>query len=88
MNHHEPPGRIHGQVLDTAGSPVAKAYVRVWDDVAAVDLQTTNARGQFTSRLLFAGKYRVEAEHDGHRGAVDGVTVALNETTEVTVRLS
>lgn len=88
MSQHEPPGRIHGRVVRAAdGTPVAKAFVRVWDDIAAIDLQTTNARGEFTSRLLFAGQYRVEVEQDGSVGTVDGVEVALQQTTNITVEL-
>ena len=88
MNQHKPPGRIHGHVMDASGRPVPKASVRVHDDMAVVDLQTTNVRGEFMSRLLFAGRYRVEAQSDGLLGAVDGVEVRLGETTNVVVKLS
>lgn len=88
MGQHKPPGRIHGQVINAAtGQPVPKASVRVHDDIVVIDLQTANSRGEFTSRLLFAGSYRVEAESDGLRGAVDDVEVALGHTTMVTIIL-
>ncbi len=44
-------------------------------------------RGEFTSRLLFAGEYSVEVEYKGRRGSVDGVAVTLGETTPVTIPL-
>lgn len=88
MGQHQPPGRIHGLVIDEAsGQPVPKASVRVRDDIVIVDLQTTNQRGEFTSRLLFAGEYSVEVEYKGRRGSIDGVTVTLGETTTVTIPL-
>lgn len=39
------------------------------------------------SRLLFAGAYVVEAEHEGRVAAADGVVVRLAETTNVELRL-
>src|SRR5690606_8311346 len=88
LTQHKPPGRIHGRVVDGAGRPVPKASVRVRDDMAVVDLQTTNVSGAFTSRLLFAGRYRVEAQLGDRLGAVDGVEVELGETTAVTVKIN
>lgn len=88
MRQHKPPGRIHGRVLRTDdGTPVTRASVRVRDEFVTVDLQTTNSRGQFTSRLLFAGMYTVEAESDGKTGAVDKVEVVLGQTTDVTITI-
>lgn len=87
MGQHQPPGRIHGRVIDEAGQPVPRASVRVRDDIVIVDLQTTNQRGEFTSRLLFAGEYSVEVEYKGRCGSVDGVAVTLGETTPVTIPL-
>lgn len=88
LTAHQPPGRIHGRVVDTAtGQPVADASVRIRDDLAIVDLQRTNQRGEFMSRLLFAGAYVVEAEHEGRVAAADGVVVRLAETTNVELRL-
>lgn len=87
MSQHQPPGRIHGHVIDAQGQPVPTASVRVHDDIVVIDLQTTNRRGEFTSRLLFAGRYRIEAEHEGRKGVVDNVEVRLGETTPVTVKL-
>lgn len=89
MGQHEPPGRIHGQVVNAAdGKPVPKASVRVHDDIVVIDLQTTNTRGEFTSRLLFAGRYRIEVEHDGRQSSVDDVEVELGRTTTVTIPLN
>lgn len=86
MGKHEPPGRIHGRVVRASnGQPIARASVRVWDDISAIDLQRSNSRGKFTSRLLFAGTYKVEAQCEDGVGSVDGVEVKLGETTEVTV---
>lgn len=74
-------------MVDAEGRPVPKASVRVHDDIVVVDLQTTNVRGEFTSRLLFAGRYRVEARHEGRVGAVGDVEVNLGETTTVRIQL-
>lgn len=87
VSQHQPPGRIHGLVIDAQGQPVPKASVRVHDDIVVIDLQTTNRRGEFTSRLLFSGRYTVEAEHEGRKGIVEDVEVRLDETTSVTVTL-
>ncbi|MBO8142702.1 MAG: carboxypeptidase regulatory-like domain-containing protein [Firmicutes bacterium] len=89
MTQHLPPGRIHGRVVWAIdGQPVAGASVRVLDDGVVVDLQWTNAAGEFTSRLLFAGRYRIEAERDGARGATDGIAVELGRTTTAEIRVS
>lgn len=89
LGQHQPPGRIHGRVVRAAdGTPVPKASVRVWDDIVAIDLQTTNARGEFTSRLLFAGSYKVEAEYEGEAGSTEAVEVHLQRTTSVTVKIA
>lgn len=89
MGQHQPPGRIHGRVVRAKdGAPVAKASVRIWDDIVAIDLQATNARGKFTSRLLFAGSYKVEAESEGEVGSVANVEVKLEQTSNVTIEIS
>jgi hypothetical protein len=85
---HQPPGRIHGRVVDAAtGEPVADASIRIHDELAVVDLQTTNRRGEFMSRLLFAGTYAVEVQHGDRTARVDDVVVRLAETTRVEIRL-
>lgn len=85
VNRPEPPGRIHGHVTTADGRPIAGASVRIVDDGIVVDLQTTNEHGEFTSRLLFAGRYRIEVVADGIAAVVDGVEVKLGRTTPVTV---
>jgi len=85
VNRPEPPGRIHGRVTTADGRPLAGASVRIVDDGIVVDLQTTNEHGEFTSRLLFAGRYRVEVVANGLAAAVDGVEVSLGRTTPVAV---
>lgn len=88
MGKHEPPGRIHGEVVSAAtGEPIPQAFVRIFDDVVVIDLQRTNSRGRFTSRLLFADEYRLEIQHDDTTTVVDGVRVNLAETTNVTVQV-
>ncbi|HEY8417754.1 MAG TPA: carboxypeptidase-like regulatory domain-containing protein [Limnochordales bacterium] len=88
MSHAEPPGRIHGRVKTPDGRPVPGASIRIVDDGIVVDLQKTNQQGEFTSRLLFAGRYRIEVIADGTRGALDGVEVVLGRTTTVEVLVS
>src|SRR5690606_33471488 len=85
VNRPEPPGRIHGHVTTADGRPIAGASVRIVDDGIVVDLQTTNEHGEFTSRLLLAGRYRIEVVADGIAAVVDGVEVKLGRTTPVTV---
>ncbi|OUN01389.1 MAG: hypothetical protein BAA04_06035 [Firmicutes bacterium ZCTH02-B6] len=62
--------------------------MRIIDDGIVVDLQTTNDHGEFTSRLLFAGRYRLEVVTDGVSGTVDGVEVNLGRTTAVTISVA
>lgn len=88
MSRPEPPGRIHGNVTSADGRPVKGASVRIIDDGIVVDLQTTNDHGEFTSRLLFAGRYRLEVVTDGVSGTVDGVEVNLGRTTAVTISVA
>lgn len=88
MSRPEPPGRIHGHVTSADGRPVKGASVRIIDDGIVVDLQTTNDHGEFTSRLLFAGRYRLEVVTDGVSGTVDGVEVNLGRTTAVTISVA
>jgi len=83
VNRPEPPGRIHGHVTAPDGRPLPDASVRVVDNGVVVDLQTTNEHGEFTSRLLFAGIYRVEVVTDGLQGFLDEVEVELGRTTHV-----
>lgn len=84
-----PPGRIVGQVF-TADSkqPVPNASVRVLDGDIIVDAKKTNNKGMFNSRLLFAGRYRIEVDNGGMRGAIDDVEVRLDEITRVEIPVS
>ncbi|MFS8543149.1 MAG: carboxypeptidase-like regulatory domain-containing protein [Limnochordales bacterium] len=88
MSHAKPPGRIHGRVITHDGRPVPGASIRIVDDGIVVDLQRTNDRGEFTSRLLFAGRYRIEVIANGVRGALDDVEVILGRTTTVEVGMA
>lgn len=86
MPKTEPPGRIQGRaVLAGSGEPAVGASVRVLMDGVITDVKTTNRNGEFTSRLLFAGRYRVEVVHGEMRGFSDDVDVAFGETSEVEV---
>ena len=80
-------GSVEGVVQDTLGAVVVGATVTVVDSALKEKTATTNQRGEFTSRLLFAGEYSVEVEYKGRRGSVDGVAVTLGETTPVTIPL-
>lgn len=64
------------------------ASIRIIDAGIVVDLQKTNGHGEFTSRLLFAGRYRIEVIADGTRGFLDDVDVVLGRTTVVDVPVS
>lgn len=57
----KPPGRISGTCLTPEGEPLRQARINVFssDDVL-MDTQLTDAAGRYTTRLLFAGRYRVE----------------------------
>lgn len=88
MSHAEPPGRIHGRVKSSDGRPLPGAFIRIVDGGIVVDLQKTNQQGEFTSRLLFAGRYRIEVVADGISGSLDNVEVVLGRTTSVEVVVS
>lgn len=86
MGKQLPPGRIVGKVICEADQqPVPEASIRIVVDGVIVDAKMTNVQGGFNSRLLFSGRYRVEAECVGLHGAVDDVEVQLGEITQVTV---
>lgn len=85
-NLQVPPGRIVGKVFSEVDkSPVSGASVRVLDGDIIVDAKMTNRSGTFNSRLLFLGRYRIEVDNGGMRGALDDVEVQLDEVTRVEI---
>lgn len=84
-DHSKPPGRITGTCRTAAGAPVAGLRVNVFSpDGIVVDTQLTDARGRYSSRLLYEGIYRVQVGPTA-RGPlrVQQCEVRLGETTRL-----
>ncbi|HTR48328.1 MAG TPA: carboxypeptidase-like regulatory domain-containing protein [Verrucomicrobiae bacterium] len=83
-------GTIGGQVLNSAGKPVAGAHVLVQTtDGHHIESATTNAQGRFWVADLAEGQYSVRAFFEGHVSEWrEGVWVAPGEQTNVLLHLS
>jgi len=82
-------GAIAGQVLDTAGAPVAGALVEARElDTGLVLRSLSGTRGEFLVVRLPVGEYEVTVEDAGAMLTLPGqVAVGLGEVTEITARL-
>jgi hypothetical protein len=82
-------GAIAGQVLDTAGAPVAGALVEARELETGLMLRSVSGtRGEFLVVRLPVGEYEVTVEDAGAMLALPGqVAVGLGEVTEITARL-
>jgi hypothetical protein len=82
-------GAIAGQVLDTAGAPVAGALVEARElDTGLVLRSLSGTRGEFLVVRLPVGEYVVTVEDAGAMLTLPGqVAVGLGEVTEITARL-
>ena len=82
-------GAIAGQVLDTAGAPVAGALVEARELETGLVLRSlSGTRGEFLVVRLPVGEYEVTVEDAGAALTLPGqVEVGLGEVTEITARL-
>lgn len=78
-----PPGRISGELSGTGSIDTASLRVDIiGPDGIVVDTQPIDRRNRYTSRLLFAGPYRVEVRGPKRRLlAAQDVEVRLGEIT-------
>ena len=78
---------INGRVLDAAGQPVAGAVVAVADsDQPHREIGArTGADGSFRLNGLLAGRYRLEAHHEGARGEVATTLSEGDESVEISL---
>jgi hypothetical protein len=83
-------GKIRGTVTDPAGAVVQGATVMAQQNETGLTRSTTtNGDGTYVLLELPVGHYRVEASNKGFEKYVqDGVTLNVNETVEVRVRLA
>jgi hypothetical protein len=78
-------GALLGTVVDSSGTPVAAASVRV----VGADLRVTNDVGRFLFPELPPGTTELSVSAPGYRSAVvPGVAIRAGETTRITVTLS
>ena len=82
-------GKISGRVTDPNGAAVPGATVTITDLARqGTSSLTTNDDGRFDAPYLLPGDYRVLVEVSGFKKAVlDKVSVAINETSTVTITL-
>ena len=82
-------GKISGRVTDPNGAAVPGATVKITDLArAGTTTVTTNDAGLFDAPYLLPGSYQVLVETTGFKKAVlDKVSVAINETSTVTITL-
>lgn len=82
-------GKISGRVTDPNGAAVPGATVKITNlERAGTSTVTTNDAGLFDAPYLLPGTYQVLVEVSGFKKAVlDKVTVAINETSTLTITL-
>jgi hypothetical protein len=88
-NAQELRGKISGRVVDSNGSAIPGATVKITDlSRAATTTMTTAEDGLFDAPYLLPGTYQVLVEATGFKKALqDKVTVAINETSSLTIKL-
>src|SRR5882762_9907908 len=82
-------GKVRGSVTDPAGAVVGSAIVTAQQtETGLTRSTTTNSDGTYLLLELPVGHYRVEASAKGFQKYVqDGITLNVNETVDVRVRL-
>lgn len=82
-------GTIQGQVVDTNGAAVPGATILIKNvETGQERTLTSNEEGLYNAPFLPLGQYTVEAtRNDFNRVLRENVTVSLNETTVVNIRL-
>jgi hypothetical protein len=82
-------GKVRGVVTDPAGAVVGSATITAQQTETGLTRSTTsNSDGTYLLLELPVGHYRVEASAQGFEKYVqDGITLNVNETVDVRVRL-
>jgi hypothetical protein len=81
-------GTVQGVVSDSSGGVVAGADVVITNEATGARLTTkTDDRGWFLVTSLAAGRYQLEATHDGFRRHLRPFVLAVNQGLRVDVRL-
>jgi len=78
-------GILTGTVVNTAGQPVANAFVTIR---ASNRSGITNARGQYTFQNVAAGEQEVQVSSLGYRTTVQTVTIQAGQTATLDFTLS
>ncbi len=82
-------GKISGRLMDPNGAAVPGASVKITDTARGGTISvTSNDNGLFDAPYLLPGTYQVLVEATGFKKSVaDKVTVAINETSTLTITL-
>ena len=84
-----PTGIINGSVTDESGAVIPNATVTITNKATGiVHTATSNAEGLYTMVALPAGDYEVRCEAKGFRTLVRDATVAVGQTTQVTLPMT
>ena len=80
---------LTGRVLDSGGSPVPNAKVRVTNTATRESRDiATDSRGDYVAPLLNPGEYSVRAEAEGFKIAVrDGLELTVGQTATLDLKL-
>jgi hypothetical protein len=78
-------GSLTGTVVNTAGQPVANAFVTIQ---ASNRSGTTNARGQYTFQNVPAGSQEIRVTSLGYRSVTQSVTIQAGQTATLDFTLS
>src|SRR5947208_579685 len=80
---------LTGRVLDSGGSPVPHAMIRVTNAATRESRAvTTDSREDYVAPLLNPGEYSVQAEAEGFKIAVrDGLELTVGQTATLDLKL-
>jgi hypothetical protein len=82
------PGRIVGQVVDSAGAPVAGAHVVLRQDDREIARTVTGPEGKFAFDRIRPGRYVVAAEKAGVGRGRGPVLVKSGEVSRIKITLT
>src|ERR1044071_3898162 len=80
---------LTGRVLDSGGSPVPNAQVRITNTATRASRDVaTDARGDYVAPLLGPGEYSVRAQAEGFKAAVrEGFELTVGQTATLDLKL-